>query len=58
MIFGWFKSKYLRDKDKSEIAGIRAKFSDRAKNVIAARVHSSALSKRDSQHWRRIVRKL
>lgn len=58
MIFGWFQSKYLRDKDKSEIAGIRAKYGDRAENVIRNRTDSSALSQRQRDHWKRIARKL
>jgi hypothetical protein len=58
MIIGWFQSKYPRDKDKSEIVGIREKYGDDAKSVIRDRMNISVLSKRDREHWKRIARKL
>ncbi len=58
MIIGWFQSKYLRDKDKLEIVGIREKYGDDAKSIIRDRMKSSALSQKDRDHWKRIARKL
>ncbi len=58
MIFGWFQSKYVRDKDKAEVARILGAYGDRSKSVIRDRINCSTLSQRDRDHWKRIARKL
>ena len=58
MIFGWFQSKYARDKDKREIARIRGTYGDNAKQVVGERMNCVTLSARDREHWKRIARKL
>jgi hypothetical protein len=58
MIFSWFQSKHVREKDRAEIARIRGTYGDNAKRVIGARMNSATLSARDREHWKRIARKL
>ena len=58
MIFDWFRPKYLQDKDKAEVAGIRERYGDHAKRVLRDRTDSPALSQRDRDHWKRLATKL
>lgn len=53
-----FKNKYKEVEDNQEIISIIDKYGQDSKNILEQRSKDKNLKKRDSQHWRRLSKKI
>lgn len=58
ILFTFLESKERVQRDKQELHALELRYGDSVAEVLEARISDDTISKRDRNHWRRLLKRL